>query len=223
MHVFKLDRKLKEGSQFNFKSFFKLIWFLWGNEKRKNVFWLSILLIVSFYNLVPPYIEGKVIDFVDNYNKGDGLERFYYLVIVLGISAAVTAIIRLSVKKQLGDLRTDTIYNIRVKGFECLLNNPLEDRNENTGTKVQKIENGANAFKMFWQLCTNEVMMALTSSVGIISVFAFVLRKPLYTGLVLLYIFLFFFIMIFFYKRLQKVQADMFGHTDDDIVKFRVR
>src|SRR3972149_3162594 len=116
------DTREKDTIKFSWWDLIKAFYYLLGEKKKTYIFWLGILFFIQFYTIVPPLVIGKIVDFFTNFKKGNSLAPFYVYAIFLGSSFSVISFVRLSLKKYLGNLRTDIIYNLRVKGFEKLLN-----------------------------------------------------------------------------------------------------
>lgn len=188
--------------KFGWSDLVKSIWFILDKFRGKFLFWWSILIIVHFYSVVPPLLIGRIVDFFSNYSQGDKLNTFIILSLSLGLSYAIVSAIRLSTKQILGNLRADISYLIKVKGFENILNNTLEwNINESTGSKVKKIENGIDAYKNLIGRIHNDVITAVTTLIGIITVFIFL--SPKYIIFFIGYSVLFFLILKYYFKKIQ--------------------
>lgn len=197
----------EEKIKFSWLDLVKSVWFLLDKNKGKFAFWTAVLTIINFYVIVPPLILGKIVDFFVGYQKGGSITTFFLLAIGLGASSAVVAFIRLSTKQLLGNIRSDVVYSTKVKGFENLLNFSLRWHDEeNTGAKVQRIENGIFAYRNLSQIMNNQLIGAVTTFVGIISVFAFLNAK--YIIFFILYVIVFAFIIRFFYSRIYKANEE---------------
>jgi ABC-type multidrug transport system fused ATPase/permease subunit len=197
----------KENIKFNIFDLIKSIIFLLGKNKSKYIFWNLALILSLLYAIVPPLILGKVVDFFTNFHSNESLTPFYFYVILLGSSYALVSYIRLTTKKHLGYISTDAIYNIRVKGFEKLLALSLiEHKDENTGAKSQKIENGTNALSSINLMLNNQIYPALSSTVGMFLVFIFL--RPEFIIFLILYIIVASIIIIKFNKKLQTLNYE---------------
>ncbi len=114
--------------------------------------------------------------------EGDSLSPFYILTMILGLSFSLVAYLRLSVKEILGKLRAEIEYDIKVKGFKKLMEQSyLSHGDENTGSKAQKVQSGAAAFKSLTFMTHNQVFQAFTLFVSIIVIFIFL--SPVYAFL----------------------------------------
>lgn len=194
------------GQNFNWSDLFRSIWFILDKFKWKFIFWWIILTLVHFYSIVPPLIIGKIVDFFTTYNAGDNLSLFITLSITLGVSYAVVSAIRLSTKQVLGNLRAEG-YLIKVKGFENILNNSLEwNINESTGSKVKRIENGIDAYKNLIGKINNDIVTAITTLIGVITVFIFL--NPKYIIFFIGYTIIFFLILRFYLKKIQTAKEN---------------
>lgn len=185
----------------------KSVVYLMGEKRKKYLPLLFILFVIQFYSVVPPLIIGKVVDFFTTYQSGDSLSAFYWLTAILGISFSLTSYIRLTIKRLLGNIRTDIIYDIRVKGFERLLSlSWLDSRKEVAGEKAQRIENGTRSFVSLMEQINNEIFQSLTMVIGIFAVFLYL--KATYIAFLFAYVIGFFAIIRFFYQKLQQVKYE---------------
>ncbi|MCK5320675.1 ABC transporter ATP-binding protein [Candidatus Parcubacteria bacterium] len=197
----------KEIIQFSWLNLIKSIFFLLDKNKKKYIFWISILSVLFFYSLVPPLLLGKIVDFFTSFEKGDSLNTFYFLTALLGGLYALVSFLRLTTKRFLSNITIDVLYGIRVKGFDKLLaQSLLEHKDENTGAKVQKIENGTRAFQSLNNMFNNRVYPAIVSVVGMALVFA--VLSPIFIIFLLFYIVGFFIIVLNFNKKLQQLHHE---------------
>lgn len=106
--------------QLGWVAFLKEVVRLLGPNKKAFLFWNSILIIVQFYQLVPPLIIGRIVDFFTEYTPGAPLNEFYFYVALLSISFAFVSFLRLTLKKRIGRLTNTAVYDIRLQGFTRL-------------------------------------------------------------------------------------------------------
>ncbi len=196
-------KKRKNKKKFGWIDLFRSILFLVGDRKGKYVFLLFLLSLTLIYQTVPPIIIGRVVDFFTTYEPGDSLSFFYWHCIFLGGSIAVVAFFRLTIKKRLGNMRTDVVYQIRTEGFRKLIEQSLiRQKSENVGSKAQKVQNGVAAFLHLSVKLNNEILFAIASLAGFILVFSFLGMK--YNLLLGAYVLCFFLIIKVFYGKLRR-------------------
>ncbi|MCK5211973.1 ABC transporter ATP-binding protein, partial [Candidatus Parcubacteria bacterium] len=194
----------KEIKKFSWFDLTKSIFFLLDKNRKKYFFWIGVLFVLFFYQLVPPLLLGKIIDFFTIYQKGDNLGIFYFLTVLLGGSYAVVSFLRLATKRILANITADVVYGVRVKGFDKLLAQSLLDhKDENTGAKAQKIENGTRAFQALNSMLNNRVYRAIAAVIGMIFIFA--ILSPIFIIFLVCYIIGFFIIVWRFNKKLQEL------------------
>jgi len=180
---------------------------LTGNRWKKYTLYIVPLFLISFYSVIPPLFLAKIIDFFGSYKAGESLVTFYFYALFLGISFSLVAYIRLSLKKALGNLRTNIIYDINVKGFDRLLSlSWLDSRAEVAGAKAQKLQNGTQAFVTLSEQINNELFQAVTATIGIAIIFVYLNSQ--YLLFLLFYLAGFFGIIKFYYARIQQVKND---------------
>ena len=56
----------------------KAIWYFLENDRKKFLVAFFILVVIFFYDLVPIFIVGKIVDFFTNYTLGQSLNSFYF-------------------------------------------------------------------------------------------------------------------------------------------------
>lgn len=197
--------------KFTWIDFLRAIWYLLDGKRPVYLFWTTILFLVHFYVIVPPFILGKIVDFFISYRTGEPLTSFYIYTAVLGVSFVLVSFTRLTCKKILGNLRSELLYRLKVRGFEKLLDFSIKwhDR-ETTGAKVQRIQKGLHAFIDLFEMADNDMYQAATTFIGATVVFlvlrpSYVLFFFGYAGCVLV-------ILKFFYRRIE-IQNDEYFAT----------
>ena len=204
----------KETFQFSWLNLMKSILFLLDKNKKKYIFGVSVLSILFFYNLIPPLLLGKIVDFFITFEKGNDLNTFYFLTALLGGLYALVSFLRLTTKRFLSNITTDVLYGIRVKGFDKLIaQSLLEHKDENTGAKAQKIENGTNAFQSLNAMFNNRVYPAIITVIGMFVIFA--VLSPVFIIFLVLYAAGFMTIVISFNKKLQQLHFEKNKATEE--------
>ncbi|HUD44231.1 MAG TPA: ABC transporter ATP-binding protein [Patescibacteria group bacterium] len=185
----------------------KAILYLLDKRKKAYIFYTTILFSVLFYSLVPSFVIGKIVDFLTTYKLGMSLLPLYGYVLFLTCATAIIALIRLSVKNRLNNIQSEANYFTRVRGFERLLDFSIKWHDkEDTGSKVQKIQNGTNALGQLQNLLGNDVFVQATSIIGVL--LAFLLLKPLFFLYSLIYIGIFVIVQASFYNRMQQMTIE---------------
>lgn len=178
----------------------KTLWYFLDKYKGSYIFFSVILILTQFSQLLPTFFIGKIVDFFTTYHKGQSLTLFYAYVLILGIVSAIVAIIRLSSKQKLGEIQANVTYNTRVRGFEKLLDFSLTwHDSENTGNKVQRIENATTELRQMQNILNNEIFPVVTVFVGVLFVFFFIDWK--FDLIALIYLVCFYFTQRSFYKK----------------------
>lgn len=195
--------KYKNNNRLSWLDLTKALWFLLGKYRKKYLILQIIVALVLFYSVIPPFVLGKLVDFFTSHNNGESLLPFYAYSIGLGVSFSIVSFIRLSTKKRMGNLRSEVTYSVKVNGFEKLLNFSLRwHDDQNTGGKVQRIQNGIGAISKLSYLFNNQILGALTKTIGIIVVFIFL--SPSYISFFVVYILGFFIILKYYYLKIEE-------------------
>lgn len=143
-----------------------LLFFL-GEDRRRYLTFSGVLLVVQFYALLPPYLIGRVADFLLAYTPGQSLAPMYWTIATLGIAHAVVAMVRLSTKRVIGRMSIDARYRAKVWGFQRLLDFSLSwHQQESTGNKAQRVLTGAEAVREWSADLMNNLFVAIAAFVG---------------------------------------------------------
>lgn len=177
----------------------RAMWYLLDDQKHKYLVLSIIVFSVQFYELVPTVIVGKIVDFFSSYQKGDSLALFYQYVAFLGVGTAIIALIRLSSKRVLSTIQAKTAYFTRIKGFERLLDFSIKWHDkENTGNKVQKIQNGTGVLRDLQHALSNDVYYNIAMIAGVLISFLFLNIQ--FFILAIVYLLCFIAVQVKFYK-----------------------
>lgn len=191
----------------------KAYWFLLGEQRMKWLALTFLLLLIHVYALVPPFLMGKIVDFFSAYKNGDPLGAFYTFIVILGGSFVFISFARLSIKRVVGNIRSETEYQIKVKGFEKLIDFSLKwHLEEGAGTKSERVQNGVEAFSTLNRCFTNTIPRSMIAVVGGALVFAFL--RPRYVIFFVAYALIFWCILRFFYQRINRENEDFFASKE---------
>ncbi len=180
----------------------KTIWMFLDRDRGRFIFFNILLFAVFFYELVPPFIMGKVVDFFTRYHSGDSLQSFYFYLIFLAISYALIALIRLYSKNVLSKTGIAVKSRAKIKGFERLMDASIEwHMEESTGNKVQRILTGSQGLFELIKLGSGNVYYIITNFVGVSLFFLFTNWAFFLFGLI--YTLIFSVILFSFNKRME--------------------
>lgn len=186
----------------------KAIWYFLGPNRKKYVFLNTVLFAVLFYELVPPFIVGKVVDFFSHYKPGGSLKTFYFYAIFLGAAHLVISAIRLTSKIKLTRLAIAAKTDARVKGFERLMALSLQwHAKENSGNKMQRIFTGSDSIPEWAYLVHNLIFPVTTNFIGVLGIF--LVLNPVFLLFLIVYLAVFFTIESFFTRQLKEVSSQV--------------
>ncbi len=169
----------------------KSIWYFLDKDKPRWVTFNIILFVIFFYDLVPPFIVGRIIDFFTKYHAGDSLRTFYAYIIFLGVAHIIVSLIRLGSKNKISKMGINTRTRARILGFENLINLPLQwHAQENTGNKIERVFTGSQALREWSHFTNNGLFPIAVSFIGVLTVFIFL--SPVFFIFLLAYTALFF-------------------------------
>ncbi len=158
----------KDKENFSWKEVAKSIWFFLDTDRKKFTFYFFVLLSIFFYDFVPPYLVGKIIDFLTTYARGDTLGPLYLYVAIAGVTWIIASLIRLATKNRIGIIGQNTRARARSWGFERLTEFSLEwHTKENTGNKLQRIFTGADAVNNSTKLLRRDLLKFVANIIGV--------------------------------------------------------
>jgi ABC-type multidrug transport system fused ATPase/permease subunit len=195
--------------QFSFLDLPRTLWFFLGEERWTFLLFSGVLLTVLCYTMVPPYIVGRIANFLIDYMKaGSGsqgsLRPLFWLVGLLAGSYALVAVIRLSSKRMLGRMSLNARYRAKVWGFERLLDSSLSwHQQESTGNKAQRVLTGAEAVREWTGDVLNNFLATVATFTG--SLIAGVLLHPAFILFFLYYLGVLMATEVFFDNRIARL------------------
>jgi ABC-type multidrug transport system fused ATPase/permease subunit len=192
----------------NWIEFGKAVLYLLGERKRTYLTFSFILFLILGFGALPPYIIGKTVDFLSTYKAGESIQPFYILVIAGSILTSFAAFIRLQLKQSMGDVQSDISYDVRVKGFERLMDLSLawHDK-ELTGNKYQRLQKGIGDLWTISYFFSNTIYPTIIGLVYTTVLLVFI--RPFYISLYFLYNIGFFLILRYFYNRIQYLNEEL--------------
>src|SRR5437868_3708789 len=169
-----LDSKNAAIGQGSWFDVLKAIWHFLGENKSKYVFFNTILFGVLFYELVPPFVVGRVVDFFSHYQAGESLQLFYFYALLLGVAHIVVSLVRLTSKAFLNRIAIAAKTTARVEGFERLMDFSLQwHAKDNSGNKVQRIFTGSDSIPEWSSLFQGNLFPVATNFIGVLGIFLF--------------------------------------------------
>jgi ABC-type multidrug transport system fused ATPase/permease subunit len=173
-------------------------------DRRRYLFFICVLGVVQFYPMLPPYLIGRVADFLLGWQRGDSLTPLYALVVTLGVAHACVALVRLSTKRVIGRMAIDARMRAKVWGFERLLDFSLTwHQKESTGNKAQRVITGADAVRDWTSELVNALLTASGAFLG--ALIACMLLHPATVFFFLYYCGVLGFIEWYFYRRIARL------------------
>ncbi len=190
----------------------RAIWYFLEGDRTRFIVAFIVLFIIFFYELVPAWIAGKVVDFFAHYQSGDSLKQFYYLIAFLGISLPLAGIIRIESRKILTLAGYRMRARARIKGFEKLTEQSMQwHAQENSGNKIQRIFTGSLALKEWSRIIGADLLSIGAYTIGIFGIFLF---ANFWLAIFLsIYIIAFLAVEIYFNKKMIRL-SDEFNRLD---------
>lgn len=152
----------------------KSIWYFIEKDRKKFVISFSILVLGFFYELIPVYLVGKIVDFFSTYKTGQSLKLFYFYIIFIGVSWIIVQLTRVRVRTNINIIGEHGRTKARVWGFQRLTEFSLGwHQKENTGNKLQRIFTGSDAINKWMKILRADLIRIFANIVGAIAFFAF--------------------------------------------------
>lgn len=152
----------------------KAIWYFLEEDKNKFTFYLFALLIAFFYDLVPVFVVGKMVDFFTGYEAGQSLYPFYFYIVFVSVTWLVFGVTRVYLRGSMGAIAVSARARARTWGFERLTEFSLEWHNkENVGNKLQRIFTGADAITRILRILRADLLRIFANVFGAMAFFLF--------------------------------------------------
>ncbi len=190
----------------------RAIWYFLEDEKLKCSVAFVLLFFIFFFELVPAFIAGKIVDFFGQYHAGDSLKTFYLYLLILGVTIPLAAFIRLESRKVLQFAGFRMRARARIWGFERLTEMSMQwHAQENSGNKIQRIFTGSLALKDWMRLIGGDLLSVGAYTVGIVGIFFIAnIKIALF---ILLYILTFVIVEVIYNKKMMLI-SDQFNVMD---------
>lgn len=189
---------------FSLKDVPRALWFFIAEDRKKFAAYAVILLISLSYDLLPPYIIGKILDFIKDFKPGGSIRPLMYLTCFLAFSSATAAVIRLGSKRGIIKIGINSRYRAKVWGFNRLLGFSLQwHQQENTGNKAQRIISGSDSVREWTHEIINNIFPTIVSFVGVTVVC--LMMTPYFALFFALYFSVLIYLEIRFDKKISKV------------------
>jgi ABC-type multidrug transport system fused ATPase/permease subunit len=196
--------QLNNDAEFRLIDVPKALWYFIAEDRKKFVAFSVILLVSLTYDLLPPYIIGKILDFIKEFKTGESIRPLIYLVSFLAFSSATAAIIRLGSKRGIIKIGINSRYRAKVWGFNRLLGFSLQwHQQENTGNKAQRIISGSDAIREWSNEIINNIFPTIVSFVGVTAVC--LMMTPYFAFFFVLYFGILILFELRFDKKISKV------------------
>jgi ABC-type multidrug transport system fused ATPase/permease subunit len=166
----------RRSEHFSFLDLPRAVWLFLGPERWTFLFFTFVLMAVFCYVIVPPFIVGRMADFLIDYVKAGedsrrSMSRLFWYAGALAASYGAVALVRLSSKRQMGRISLNARYRAKVWGFERLLDSSLAwHQQESTGNKAQRLLTGAEAVREWTDSvlldCLNTTAVLITSVIA---------------------------------------------------------
>jgi ABC-type multidrug transport system fused ATPase/permease subunit len=178
--------------------FIKDLWHFFRKFKGKFIFYTILLIFAYAIDLVPPLILAKIIDFFGT--DYTSMKPFYtLLLILLGLSILATITRHIS-KYSLAVFNNKVQKHAKIETFQKMINNDLVwHEGQNTGEKIEKINEGKKAIGNFMSFYINQGLPIIVSFVGIITIFSLFSLK--YSVITAIYIAIY----LFFEHKMNKI------------------
>ncbi|MFC1697465.1 ABC transporter ATP-binding protein [Nanoarchaeota archaeon] len=146
-------------------------YFLKGNRAR-FVFFSLIKVLTDLVPFLVAYCIGRIVDFFTQYQAGGNLLEFYIFVAIIGVFSSLQVWFRMFSKMELYKIAAKIRKKVRVLAISKLIDLDMKwHEKEETGSKIQKINEGGEQIFKGVSLFANQVISIATSIFGSIIIF----------------------------------------------------
>ncbi len=192
----------KKREPYPVKEFFRDMWgFLNGNRLNYS-FFVTLRAISELAPFAIAYFLGLTIDFFTQYERGQPLNQFYFFITAIGVLGILQVWTRMYAKLNNSIIGAKTRQRVREISMAKLMDLELEwHEKEDSGSKIQKINQGSNhVYSFFSNFTNNESISVLVGIFGSLAIF-FVLGWK-YALFSIVYITIFLSVEFYYNKRL---------------------
>lgn len=187
--------------KYSWKKFVADYWILLKGRRFRFVYYSTMRGVANLLHFVETFLLGMVVDFFVDYNQGDSLMPFYYLVIGIGAIGLFLLWLRFYGKIRMQTIAAELRKETRMKAMSNMLRLGLKwHEKEDSGTKLQRINKGGESIYYGIFKFSNEGLTILAALVG--SFVAFLLLDWKYSLFVLIFGLIFIHIILRFNKRI---------------------
>ncbi len=205
---------MKPKLNYSWGRYIKDYWMLLEGRRFKFTFYSLVIAISYTIPFIIAYLFGKTIDFFVDYSVGNDLKLFYILALSIAVLGALQVWIRFYGKKGLTTLGADIKREIRIGIMSKLMDLELKWHDkEETGSKVQKINRGADDIHNGIGTFTSIVIPIFVGLFG--GIIAFLALNFTYLIFILIYIFVYLLIEGYYNSRI--------NYWEDRLNKYRER
>ncbi len=182
--------KMKK-EEYSWKQYISDYWALLKGRRTKFLFFTLLMVFASSFSFVIAFLLGKIIDFFIGYGSGESLTLFYYYVFGIAFFGAFAIWLRFFAKVRLkligGTIRKESRITAMSKMMELELK---WHEKEETGSKIQKINQGGEGIYSSLTSFMNDGIAILTGIIGSLLLFIFLDFRYLLFALVYIGIYL---------------------------------
>ncbi len=178
--------------------------FLEGYRLR-FVSYLVIILIAGLLAYASTYVLGMTVDFFIKYSPGESLKMLYVYAGIIALFGIVQNVSRTNLKLALLKIGAELRKKIKVIAMTKLVDLELKwHEKENTGSKIQKINNGSESLYSAMMLLQHEGVEIIMGIGGSIVIFSLLDLK--YAIFALIYFLIYLGMHVYFIKKIAKIQ-----------------
>ncbi|MFP4195806.1 MAG: ABC transporter ATP-binding protein [Candidatus Woesearchaeota archaeon] len=193
---------------YTYKNYFEDLYRSYPGNRLKLLLMLALRIASGSLTFLAVYLTGRIVDFFINYEQGQVLTEFHWLVGGIFVVGVVKVITRFYSKFFIQKAGMETQKHLRMRGFTKLLELDLFwHEKENTGNKVQRVQSGSKSSHDFARLLSNELAAFLIDFVGAIIIFFFVGWK--YVMFMLLFAAIYIAVEKYYENKLYKRSKDL--------------
>ncbi|MFH1276039.1 MAG: ABC transporter ATP-binding protein, partial [Candidatus Woesearchaeota archaeon] len=166
------DNILKNKGDYSWKIFFKDYWVFLKGRRLVFSFFTFLRGLSNIIPFINTFFLGLIVDFFTHYQKGDPLTLFFLLAGGISVLGMLQVYLRFYSKDKMQTIAAHIRKDLRIKAMSNMMDYSLAwHEKEETGSKIQKINAGADSVFQGVKDFSNEGMRIITELGGALLIF----------------------------------------------------
>ncbi|MBS3176461.1 ABC transporter ATP-binding protein [Candidatus Woesearchaeota archaeon] len=192
---------MENKEEYSWSKYIKDYWYLLSGKRTKFVFFTILRSLSNLITFAIAFCLAKIIDFFTNYQASMPLDTFYWFVGAIAILGAFQVWLRFFSKIKMQTIAADMRKETRLLAINKIMSLNLKwHEKEETGAKIQKINQGGESVYKGLKDFSNEGISVLVDIFG--ALFLFLFLDIRYVAFALIYVCIYFIGEHYYNKKL---------------------